>query len=73
MKDYYLVKLNHLFVNDAALEDMHNPFDVIELTGAKQFAHKFESEQSAGNVTRKINGQVIMVKVTVQEEETYLN
>lgn len=73
MKDYYLVKLNHLFVSKVTIEDMYNPFDVIELTGSKQFAHKFESEIGARKVARKTSGEIIMVKVSVQEEENHLN
>ncbi|WP_250670422.1 hypothetical protein [Bacillus paranthracis] len=52
---------------------MQNPFDVIQLVGAKQFAHKFDSETLARDLANRISGQVIMVKQTVQEKEIYIN
>lgn len=73
MKDYYIVKLNRLFVSNCTLENMENPFDVIQLVGAKQFAHKFDSETMARDLANRISGQVIMVKQTVQEKEMYIN
>ncbi len=73
MKDYYIVKLNQLFVSNSTLENMHNPFDVIELIGEKQCAYKFDSETMAREVSDKINGQIIMIKRIVQEEEIYIN